>query len=228
MDRRSYLRSVALGSIATTAGCLRSALGNGPENPTVLDPPEDRRYTSEELPYPAHGQELPSFALPDPLAGEVVDTTDIEDTMLVTGFFAFCPVECVQLIGQLAGVQEGTIQKGIDDDVTFLAITFDPQRDDAEALRDYGERMVNLDAGNWRFLRPESPERAKEVVGEELGITFERVGADKSSRIEGYDFRHLSLTFLCNPSGVVERAYRTERPDHERVLDDVETVVEAT
>ena len=27
---------------------------------------------------------------------------------------------------------------------------------------------------------------------------------------------------------LAERAYRTERPDHERVLDDLETVVEAT
>lgn len=227
MDRRSYLRTVALGSIGTTAGCLQSALGNE-GNPTVLDPPEDRQYDSEELPYPAHGQELPEFTLPDPLAGEMVDSTEIEGTMLVTGFFAFCPVECVRLIGQLAGVQEGTIQKDIDDEVTFLAITFDPQRDDAEALQEYGERMVNLDAGNWRFLRPESSERAKEVVGERLGITFERVGADESSRVKGYDFRHLSLTYLCNPSGIVERAYRTDQPDHERVLDDVETVVEAT
>lgn len=226
MDRRSYLRTVTLGSIGATAGCLQTALGNGDEKRTVLDPPEDRRFDSEDLPYPAHGQELPDFTLPDPLAGETVDTRDIDKTHLVTGFFAFCPVECVRLIGQLAGVQEGTIQEGIDDEVTFYAITFDPQRDDAEALREYGEQMVNLDAGNWRFLRPESPERAKEVVNDKLSITFERVGADQSSRLEGYDFRHLTITYLCNPSGLVERAYRTDQPDHERVLSDVQTVVD--
>jgi protein SCO1/2 len=87
---------------------------------------------------------------------------------------------------------------------------------------------VDMDAGNWRFIRPVSEERAKTVVDEKLGITFDRIGAGESERLPGYDFRHLSLTFLRNPDGVVERAYRTDSPDHERVLSDVETVVDAT
>jgi protein SCO1/2 len=87
---------------------------------------------------------------------------------------------------------------------------------------------VDMDAGNWRFLRPKSPARADAVVDEKLGITFDRIGAGESERLPGYDFRHLSLTFLRNPAGTVERAYRTDRPDHQRVLSDVETVVEAT
>jgi sulfite exporter TauE/SafE len=42
---------------------------------------------------------------------------------VVIAFLAACPAECVQLIGQLAGVQHGTIEQGIDDRVTFLAVT---------------------------------------------------------------------------------------------------------
>jgi protein SCO1/2 len=122
-----------------------------------------------------------------------------------------------------------SVENGIADDVTFLAITFDPPRDDAERLREYGQQMnVDMDAGNWRFLRPESTDRAEAVVDEKLGVTYDRIGAGESERLPGYDFRHLSLTFLRNPEGVVERAYRTDRPDHERVLSDVETVVDAT
>jgi protein SCO1/2 len=229
MDRRTYL-TAAVGSTVASAGCLTSVLGDGGEQAeTVLDPPEDQQFDSEDIPYPAYGEQLPDVSVPDPLAGETVDTGDIEKTLVVTAFFASCPVECVRLIGQLAGVQHGTVENGIADDVTFLAITFDPPRDDAERLREYGQQMnVDMDAGNWRFLRPESTDRAEAVVDEKLGVTYDRIGAGESERLPGYDFRHLSLTFLRNPEGVVERAYRTDRPDHERVLSDVETVVDAT
>ncbi|WP_302080098.1 SCO family protein [Salinibaculum rarum] len=229
MDRRTYL-AASLTTAAASAGCLTSVLGDsGGEGDPVLDPPADQQYDSGDIPYPAYGEQFPDVSVPDPLAGETVSTGDIDKTLVVTGFFATCPVECVRLIGQLAGVQQGTVEKGIDDDVTFLAITFDPARDDAETLREYGKQMnVDMDAGNWRFLRPESEARASAVVDEKLGITFDRIGAGESQRLPGYDFRHLSLTFLRNPDGVVERAYRTDSPDHERVLSDVEAVVDAT
>jgi len=228
MQRRTYL-TASVGIGAASAGCLSSVLGGGGGNETVLDPQADQQHDSSALPYPAYGEPLPSFELPDPLAGETVASDDVDETLVVTAFFASCPVECVRLIGQLAGVQQGTVDRGIDDEVTFLAITFDPERDDADALREYGKRMnVDMEAGNWRFLRPESVARADAVVNEKLGVNFDRIGAGESERLPGYDFRHLSLTYLRNPSGTVERAYRTDRPDHQRVLSDVETVVEAT
>ncbi|WP_324761071.1 SCO family protein [Haloarcula sp. GH36] len=228
MQRRTYL-TTSLGVAAASAGCLTSALEQGDGNETVLDPQADQQYGNGNLPYPTDGEELPAFSVPNPLAGELVSSDDVDGTLVVTAFFATCPAECVQLVGQLAGVQQGTIAEGIDDHVTFLAITFDPSRDDAQALREYGQRMnVDMSAGNWRFLRPESPERARTVVEGTLGVTFERVDAAESQRVAGYDFRHLSVTFLRNPDGVVERAYRTERPDHQRVLSDIERVVEAT
>jgi protein SCO1/2 len=226
MDRRAYLAAVT--SAVASAGCLTSVVGdNG--GTTVLDRPEDQQFDSEDIPYPAYGETFPEITVPDPLAEETVDTGTLDETLVVTAFFASCPVECVRLIGQLAGVQHGTVEDGIADEVTFLAITFDPTRDDAKRLREYGQQMnVDMDAGNWRFLRPEGKQRAKAVVDETLGVTYDRVGAGESERLPGYDFRHLSLTFLRNPDGVVERAYRTDNPSHERVLADVNTVVEAT
>ena len=228
MQRRAYL-TATLGVAASSAGCLTAALGGNDGGETVLDPQADQQHGGGNLPYPTYGEALPSFTVPDPLADEQVASDDVDGTLVVTAFFTTCPAECVQLIGQLAGVQHGTIERGIDDQVTFLAVTFDPNRDDTQALREYGQQMnIDLSAGNWRFLRPESPERAETVVEEKLGVTFDRIDAEAPERLRGYDFRHLSLTFLRNPSGTVERAYRTERPDHQRVLSDVETVVEAT
>jgi len=226
MRRRQLLQGVTAAGAAAVAGCL-SRFRNGSDSNVVLDPPEDRQFDSDELPYPAHGQALPDFSLPNPLSGERIAVDDVDETHLVTGFFTTCPAECVQLIGQLAGVQQGTIDRDIANAVRFLAITFDPQRDDARALREYAARMrIDLDVGNWEFLRPPDAETAKQVVNDQLGISFERVGAKEGSRVEGYDFTHLSLTFLVNPEGYVERAYRTSQPDAEQVLSDTETVVE--
>jgi protein SCO1/2 len=228
MQRRTFLRTAGLGSVVATAGCLNTVVGDD-SAPTVLDPPEDQQFDSADIPYPAYGQRFPGFSLPAPLADETVDSATLDETLLVTGFFASCPVECVRLVGQLAGVQQGAIEAGIGDQIRILPITFDPQRDDEAALRAYGEKMnVDMDAGNWQFLRPPTPERARAVVADDLGITFDRIGAGESQRLPGYDFRHLSLTFLRNPDGVVERAYRTDRPAYDRVLADVQQVVEAT
>lgn len=230
MERRAFLSTVGLGSIAATAGCLQTVFGTDSETDSepVLEPPEDRQFNSEEIPYPAHGQALPDFAVPDPLSGKEIDTSTIEKTLLVTGFFATCPEECLNLTTQLAGVQRGTVEDDIADRVALLAITFDPERDDAATLREYGNRMnIDMDAGNWHFLRPQSPERTEEIVEGKLGITYDRLGAGESGRLPGYDFTHLSLTFLRNPDGIVERAYRTDTPDHEQVLADTKTVVDA-
>jgi protein SCO1/2 len=227
MNRRSYLRTLGVACAAGSAGCLQTVMG-GNETQTVLDPPQDRQFDSSDLPYPAHGQELPEFELPDPLSGKKITPVELDETLLVTGFFATCPVECIRLIGQLAGVQHGTVDAGIAEQVRFLAITFDPERDDADALRAYAEKMnVDMEAGNWHFLRPADADEAKEVVHERLGIQFDRIGAGESGRLPGYDFRHISLTFLVNPTGVVERTYLTDSPDHERVLSDVKTVTSA-
>lgn len=228
MNRRTYLQSVAVGGTIASAGCL-GVVGDSTPGETVLEAPRNRQYDSEDLPYPAHGQVLPTFSLPDPLADETVDTSDIEKTLVVTGFFAACPVECVRLIGQLAGVQQAANERGLTEDVTFLAITFDPERDDPERLQEFGQQMgVDLSAGNWHFLRPPTAERAEAVVDEKLGISYDRIAAEESQRLDQYDFVHLTLTFLANPAGYVERVYRTDMPDHEQVLGDVERVVEAT
>ena len=228
MRRRQLLQGVTATVATAVTGCVGRVRDSSGSN-VVLDPPADRQFDSEELPYPAHGQSLPEFSLPNPLSGETIATDSIDETLIVTGFFATCPAECVQLISQLVGVQQGTIDREIDDSVRFLAITFDPERDDARALREYARKMdIDLAVGNWEFLRPEDPETAKRIVGEQLGISFERVGGEKSERVEGYDFTHLSLTFLVNPEGYVERAYRTTQPDAKQVLSDAQTVVERT
>lgn len=225
MKRRTLLAGAGTAAAGSVAGCTSRLFGGGPDG-VALDSQEDQIADSEDLAYPAYGQPLPSFELPAPLADGTFDTDELDRTALVTGVFTFCPAECSILLRQWATVQRSVADAGLTDEVYFLPITFDPERDDAAALRDNAESIgADLDAGNWVYLRPETPERAKVVVEDELGIGFERT--TDSDRLPGYDFTHLVVTLLVNPDGVVERAYRGERLDPERVAADVERVAAA-
>jgi len=224
MRRRALLGGVGATATGAIAGCTSRLLDDSPEG-VVLGPQEDQIADSEALAYPAYGQKLPAFDLPDPLTGTTVDSTELDRAVLVTGIFTFCPAECGVLLRRFVDVQRRVDEAGIADDIAFLPITFDPERDDEAALRDNAETLgVDLDARNWHYLRPETPEEAKAVVDERLGIGFERT--TESDRLEGYDFNHVVVTILANPGGVVERAYRGENIDRARVAGDLETVVD--
>ncbi|MFC4249023.1 SCO family protein [Natribaculum luteum] len=222
MQRRTFLRLGAAGGAVAASGCLTSLVGDDGTENVVLGPQEDQLADSEDLAYPAYGQAFPDFSLPDPLAETTIDTTELEDQCLITtAFYTFCPAECVSLISTLAGLQAETIDRDLVDDVTFLAISFDPERDTPAKLRENAEIMrVDLEAGNWHYLLPEEVEEARAVVDEKLGIAFQ-----KDSEVEGYEFSHNTLTFLSNPDDYVERAYTSERPDIDRMIDDIETVL---
>ncbi|RDZ95372.1 hypothetical protein DEQ92_21810, partial [Haloferax sp. Atlit-6N] len=92
-------------------------------------------------------------------------------------------------------------------------------------LEEYAEMMnVDLDAGNWHFLRPDDHDHAKEVVQETYGVTFEKTSETESSM---YMYSHLGLLLLANADGYVERAYTGNDPAGDRVWSDLETVLQA-
>ncbi len=209
--------------MAATAGCLGSVFGDSGE--VVLNEQEDG-YDSDSLPYPNYSEPFPEIELPDPIAETTVSTAEspLEDeTLLVTAFYAFCPSQCLLLIRALAEVQSKLLEAGVED-VTILAITFDPERDTAAKLREYADRMnVDLEAGNWHYLRPEDADAAADVVRDDLGIVYERDGGTESA----YEFTHQTITFLVNPDRYVERVYHDDGPDSDRVSSDAETVAAA-
>ena len=218
MERRTYLGALGVAGVTAVSGCLGLLDDDGAEN-AVLPTQDEFLGDPEDYSYPAYGERLPAFELPDPIAGETVDVTALERTAVVTTFFAACPAECGILIDNLAGAHAATVERDRHDEVVFLAITFDPERDDAERLRENAAvHGIDLDAGNWHYLRPETPEEARTVVTDQLGIPFERT--EESERLPSYDFSHTVVTVLANPGGVVERAFQGEHFDRERLVDD--------
>ncbi|WP_251343125.1 SCO family protein [Haloplanus halophilus] len=217
MDRRTYLRGLGLAGLGATAGCV-----GGNPNTTLGKPDRKGGVTSEALAYPAWGERVPDVTLPDPLSGESVALREVEDPAFVSFFYTNCMSVCPRLVSALREVQIHSVRNDYADEVRFLPITFDPQRDTAETLRAYAEDMnVALDAGNWSFLRPSGRERAAAVLEDEFGFVFRRTDPEDGGK---YMFTHIGLVLLVNGDGYVERAYRGQEGREGRYIEDLRTV----
>ncbi|AHG01485.1 hypothetical protein HALLA_03590 (plasmid) [Halostagnicola larsenii XH-48] len=235
MQRRAYLGSLGTTGAILAAGCL-----NRGNSDTVLDSP-DRRGDSEDIAYPAYGQELPEVTVPSPLHDRDVTTTEFvgDRHVLMTFVFTRCHGPCPTLTSTLAQIQSDAAKNDYEDEVAFLPVTFDPAYDTADRLRTFSEeRGADPDAENWQFLRPESHDTAQEVVNDTFGIGFEKTdaytedteGAAHSGESEDDQdgemkdmFVHVTLIILANEDGYVERAYR-KMPGANTILDDLATV----
>lgn len=251
MDRRSYLCATVTAGVALS-GCLSSVTGSDEEENTntVLDPPE-REYDvdPEDLAYPAYGQELPEATLPSPLHDTEISTRKFVGSRetLLTFVFTRCGGPCPALTSTLARVQTDAHSDGYGESVALMPITFDPEYDTPDRLREFSEiNGADPTAENWQFLRPESRQRAKEVVGSrgQFGVGFEEVsgedgghgggnGAGSSGEVlppeedgENTTFAHTNLMLLGNRDGYVERAYSPQPPRPDIVLDDLASVRE--
>jgi protein SCO1/2 len=224
MHRRAYLGSVggaASSAVTAAAGCL--ALGD--TNPDVVLSEPDRPFDSEDVPYPAWGERVPDVTLPAPLDGREVDLRAVQTPRLLTFFYSHCMTVCPVLISRMKQVQQRAQEDGYCGEVAFFPVTFDPERDDADRLASYGEKMnVDSAASCWQFLRPESRERAREVVERKFGVAFQRTTPEEG---DGYMFAHTALTVLVNAEGYVERAYQTKSPDVDRMTSDLKRVRDA-
>lgn len=216
MHRRDYLRATAVGLAGGVAGC-----GGGAGQPeTYLDVSDPR--DADVYPYPVHGEQLPAATLEAPLRDEDVAVRDIDRDVVMTFFYSYCQTVCPRLVSVLRNVQTAAAEDGHTDDVALVAVTFDPERDTAERLAEYAEAAnVDMDLGNWYFLRPESPERAQEVVAERYGVAFERTHPEDMDR---YMFNHFALTLLANRQGFVERPYAMSEPQWQTVYDHLTTL----
>lgn len=236
ISRRTALHTAGATVLgASIAGCLDVVgVGSpGAHEDVVLNEPDgyDQRADAD-LPYPIHGEEFPEATVPDPLADQKVSSRELVDERHVLATFVFtrCPGVCPALTSTLRHVQADASDEGYADEVALLTYTFDPEYDTPERLQEYGEAYgVDFETDNWHFLRPESPERAEEVVYERFGVYFEKLAEAEREQMDMHEdmaFQHDSVIFLANAAGYVERTYAPEPPDPTTVLEDVHTLRE--
>lgn len=229
LNRRQYLATTATGVVAIS-GCVDQAdsnNGSNTEEETDVGPflePPDHSIDPENVDFPVYGQELPDVTMTEALRGQEMSTAGFDQITMMTFVFAFCQSVCPRLTSTLQNIQTESINAGFGDEMAFVETTFDPERDTPDKLQQHTETYnVNMEADNWYIFRPDSPDRAKEVVQDTFGVTFVKTQPED---MDMYMFDHTGLILLANKHGVVERAYLNTRPVWQDIFEDVETLVE--
>ena len=159
------LRTGAFG-IATALAVAAPVLAHGPQEGPVRAPaPSGMGFSA-----PALGSyELP--ALGDAADAAVIDTEsgstrlhDLYDGKIVLLSFIYtncadakgCPLS-MAVMRQVGARFEGS------SDVRLLTLSFDPARDTPEVMREFGQRIRNVDA-DWHFLTTSSTQQARPVL----------------------------------------------------------------
>lgn len=227
MRRRAYLGTIG---IAGLAGCTGSIPGLRDDGMALGEP----NQTRGEVSHPTHGDEFPDFSVPDPHAEETITREDLlaDGPFVMTFIYTSCRDRCGELMGILNLIQHDAIEEGWDDDVSLVAMTWDPEVDDAATLREYGEAYnIDVEHRRFRFLRPETPGQAIDIVDDHFGVPAHH-GADHDHHHDDEhapeEATHYYMIFLVNEEGIVERSYPgpilfEHSPDD--VIDDVRRVV---
>jgi protein SCO1/2 len=227
LDRRTVLRAAGATALgAGLAGCTDVfSTGDSGNDDVVLGPPKNyERRKDLDLPYPTYGEEVPEVTVPAPFQDRTLSTREFvgERHAMLTFVYTSCVTVCIGLTNTLRHVQADSVSEEYTEEMAFMPMTFDPKHDTESVLRSYcKDHGINFEAGNWYFLRPESPKQARTVVSDTFGVAYQR-GED----MEGRHFTHSSLILLVNKDGYVERAYNGEPPSPDTAIDDARTVVE--
>src|SRR5437016_4596001 len=92
---------------------------------------------------------MPSFGLID-ASGQPVRASQFRGQVLLVGFvFTTCNGSCPATTHRMAKIHDALKERGLlKDQVRFLSISLDPERDRPEKLRDY-MRLYDIDGRSW-------------------------------------------------------------------------------
>ncbi|GGA74636.1 SCO family protein [Ornithinibacillus halotolerans] len=111
--------------------------------------------------------------------------------VMLTFVYTECTDVCPQLEMNLAEVYNQIPKEYIGTDIVFLSISFDPDRDDIEALQKYSH-FFNSDEETWRMTRIEDKQELQNLL-DAFGVI---VIPDNSG-----GFTHNSAFYLVDPEG---------------------------
>lgn len=159
----------------------------------------------------------PDFTLQN-LDGQPVSMHSMTGKVRVVEFFyANCPDICPLTTANMVTLQKQLKAKNLfGTDVEFVSISFDPERDNADVLRQYASRM-GIDMSGWVVLRGTEAETNK--VAKDYGVLLEK-NTDGS-------FTHSTRSlYLVDRANNVRGQYQmgADMPT-DKVLDDVLNLV---
>lgn len=160
-----------------------------------------------------------SFKLIDQDGRQVDFPIEFEGKILVAGFiFTHCPDICPLTVNNMQLVQNAIAKNGGGDDVVFVAVTFDPERDSVALLKKFaGLREIN--EKNFRFLTGD-----KKVTDSVMTVMRIVAVPEDSTMIEGdlsYFFSHTDRISLIDQRGFLRKEYSGSKANIEEIVNDI-------
>ncbi|RYG72616.1 SCO family protein [Lentibacillus lipolyticus] len=115
--------------------------------------------------------------------------------VFVTFMYTSCTTVCPQLEMNMASVYNQIPDEYIGEDIVFLSISFDPERDDPATLKKY-RGYFDSDGETWRMARINNKKELQSLL-DELGVIV--IPNDNG------DFTHNSAFYLIDKSGHLQQ-----------------------
>lgn len=161
-------------------------------------------------------KQAPDFTLTNQ-EGELVKFTDYSGKVVVVSFmFTSCTTVCPLLTGNLVNIQEELGDK-MGEQVQLLSISFDPERDKPQMLKQYSQAYdANLDG--WSFLVGKDEEETKELM-DAYGMWYKPTPDGQ--------FDHTALTLLIDQNGMIRKEYWGYRYENyiDTILGEIDSLI---
>jgi protein SCO1 len=157
-------------------------------------------------------REVPQFSLLNQ-SEMPVKLSELNGKVLLVSFvFTTCNGSCPATTHRMAAVQQELKRQNLwkTDDVQFLSITLDPERDTPDALRKY-MKLYDLDSTGWSFLTG-----PRETVGETIAAWGMWAKAAANGQLD-----HPSRIFLLDRQLRIREIYNTELLTASSVCEDI-------
>ena len=141
--------------------------------------------------------QAPAFSLPDQNGATIDQQTLLGKVWIVDFIFTSCGNTCPRMTARRV-----ELQKQIPDpNVMFLSISVDPERDDAETRKHYGEKH-SVDQSRWHFVSP-----ADRAAAMKLATAMKIAG---NPREEDNPILHADRFILIDATGRVRGIYHLD------------------
>jgi len=159
-----------------------------------------------------------SFTLSDQEGKTVQFPADQKDKIVIVGFiFTHCPDICPLTINNMQLVQKALKGEGINE-VEFLAITFDPERDSVELLKKFAS-LREIDEKNFRLLTgPRNEIDSLMSVMKIVAVTGDTTMIDGDA---SYFFTHTDRISIIDKRGFLRKEYPGSKANIEEIVNDI-------
>ncbi len=131
--------------------------------------------------------------------------------------YTYCPDVCPTTLSVLNSIAQRL--QDVDEDIRFVMVTVDPQRDTPERLAEYVTYF------NGDFLGVTGSDEALEKLTGQLGILYNRVESEAGS--DDYLVDHTAAVFLFDPDGRYHAVF-TPPLSAEKIAGDFRKMLQAT